>query len=287
MEVAFISGKGGTGKSCICAAFATLGHPVVVADCDVDAANLYLVLNPEQREEEVFHGGHKAVIDAGKCTLCGDCIPYCRFGAISRINGNIEISPIACDGCHLCSRICREKAITMVSNDESRLRSGTFRYGKMVYGWLAPGEENSGKMVSRIKEKAKKLAVESQVPVILLDGPPGIGCPVISTIAGANQVIIITEPTHSGYSDLKRVAGIVAASRANTAVIINKYDLNMELTEIIRNWCQGQNLPVIGNLPYDRQVITAMVNGKSITEWAPGSGISENIKAIWEKLLTA
>lgn len=285
MEIAFISGKGGTGKSSICAAFATLDPRVVVADCDVDAANLYLIFNPTVEQEEVFIGGQKAVIDPVKCTQCGICIPYCRFDAISLKEGVVSISPVDCDGCFLCSRICPEDAISMISNDRSRLRSGNFRNGKMVYGWLAPGEENSGKLVSRVREKAKQIARAAQLSTILLDGPPGIGCPVISTVTGTDRVIIVVEATRSGLSDLERVAAIPAGSDINTSVIINKYDLNAEITREISNWCERHAIPVIGLLPYDDEVVRAMVHAKSITEWDPNSDISKEIRNIWQKIL--
>jgi len=156
MEIAIISGKGGTGKSSLSAAFATLNGNVVLADCDVDAANLFLIFNPVHEEEIIFTSGHKAIINYDLCSGCGLCISYCRFEAISDMNGKVIISEISCDGCFLCSRICPEKAISMLPNNKSRLYSGSFRNGRMVYGRLAPGEENSGKLVSLVREKAKQ-----------------------------------------------------------------------------------------------------------------------------------
>ncbi len=281
MEIAVISGKGGTGKSSISAALATLSECVMIADCDVDAANLYLLFNPTHEEEIVYIGGHKAKLDGTKCNNCGICLEYCRFDAISRIQERITISPTACDGCFLCSRICPQNAINMIQNDQSRLYSGSFRNGKMVYGRLAPGEENSGKLVNMVREKAKKIAKENQLNTIILDGPPGIGCPVISTITGVDQVIIVTEPTISGLHDMQRTYAVVQKFSLKSRVIINKFDLNHALSNTIDLWCKEQEIPVIGYLPFDKQVVEAMVQGMTIIEWAPEQEISKIIRQIW------
>jgi len=285
MEIAVISGKGGTGKSSLSAAFATSGEKVVLADCDVDAANLYLLFNPEHDDEEVYISGHKAVVDTGKCTNCGLCIDYCRFEAISPGEKIINISDISCEGCFLCSRICPEKAIRMIPNDKSRMYSGAFRNGKMVYGRLAPGEENSGKLVNMVREKAKNIAKENGIDNIILDGPPGIGCPAISTITGVDKVIIVTEPTISGLHDLQRATGIVTQSGRKPIVIINKCDLNPSLTEQIQKWCVDNNIKVGGILPFDTKMVESMVKGKSIIEYNPDNNINKEIKKIWNNIL--
>jgi len=285
MEIAIISGKGGTGKSSISAAFATLSDKVVIADCDVDAANLYLLFNPVNDEEEVYISGHKAVLDPGKCTNCRLCINYCRFDAISLINDKVRISEISCDGCFLCSRICPENAIKMVQNDKSRMYSGSFRNGKMVYGRLAPGEENSGKLVNLVREKARNISKENNIEYIILDGPPGIGCPVISTITGTDRVAIVTEPTISGLSDMQRAINITLKFNLLPSVIINKYDLNPSMTDQIREWCIEHGIPVAGLLPFDPIMVESMVQGKSITEFDPENSISRELKKIWNNIL--
>ena len=285
MEIAVISGKGGTGKSSISAAFATLNGKVVVADCDVDAANLYLLFNPSHEEEEVYIAGHKAVIDYSRCTNCQACIDYCRFDAISLRNDKVVISEISCDGCVLCSRICPENAIKMVPNDKSRMYSGSFRNGKMVYGRLAPGEENSGKLVNMVREKAKQVAKENELETIILDGPPGIGCPVISTITGVDKVVIVTEPTISGLHDMQRTIGIVQKFNLGAYVIINKYDLNASMSARIKKWCKENNITITGQLPFDKNMVDAMVQGESITEYNSNLNISKKIKIIWNKIL--
>ncbi len=285
MEIAVISGKGGTGKSSIAAAFATLNEEVVVADCDVDAANLYLLFNPTHEEEIAYISGNKAIIDYHLCTNCGICESYCRFDAIKFIDKKVFISEISCDGCFLCSRICPEKAITMVQNDRSRMYSGSFRNGKMVYGRLSPGEENSGKLVNLVREKAKEVAKENNLGTIILDGPPGIGCPAISTITGVNKVVIVTEPTISGLHDMQRTIEIVHKFNLPAFIIINKYDLNSSMSKHIEEWCNQNEITVVGQLPFDRQVTEAMVQLKSITEINPDHEISKKIKDIWNNIL--
>ena len=282
METAIISGKGGTGKSSISAAFATIENNVVVADCDVDAANLYILFNPSHEEEEVYIAGQKAVIDSTSCTNCGLCKDYCRFDAIFFSEGKTHINDISCDGCRLCCRICPQKAITMADNNKSRMYSGAFRNGRMVYGRLAPGEENSGKLVNLVREKARKISGEYNLDKIIIDGPPGIGCSVISSITGTDNVVIVTEPSLSGLNDLKRALEITAKFKNTTWVIINKYDLNTDLSDIIESYCSEKKILFAGKLGFDPLVVEAMVKCKSIIEYAPDSQISGEIKKIWD-----
>lgn len=278
MEIAVISGKGGTGKSSISAAFATLSEKVVLADCDVDAANLYILFNPTHTEEQVFVSGQKAVIDKDKCTNCGECIDYCRFDAITEIDGEVEISEISCDGCQLCSRICPSSAITMVNEDKSRMYAGDFRNGKMVYGRLSPGEENSGRLVNIVRDKAKEIAKENVLETIILDGPPGIGCPVISTITGVDYVVIVTEPTLSGLHDLKRTLEVTSHFKTKTSVIINRFDLNIEMAQQIEDFCTKNKIKTIAKIPFNSQVVEAMIHCQSIVEYAPKSEVSTLIR---------
>lgn len=285
MEIAVISGKGGTGKSSISAAFASISGNTVLADCDVDAANLYLLFSPVCEEEEVYVAGHKAAIDYEICTQCGLCADYCRFEAIRIRNERVEISEISCDGCFLCSRICPAEAIKMIPNDRSRMYSGSFRYGKIVYGRLAPGEENSGKLVNMVRGKASGISEKNSIEHIILDGPPGIGCPVISTITGTNKVLIVTEPTISGLSDMKRASDTVMKFNLVPDVIINKYDLNPAVTAEIMEWCRSSGISVAGTLPFDQKMVQAMVNGKTITEYDPEGEISSEIRKIWNNIL--
>jgi len=286
MEIAVISGKGGTGKSCISAAFATQEKKVLIADCDVDAANLYLLFKPTIEYKEVYIAGYKAVINYERCTNCGKCIDYCRFDSIHKENGKVTISEILCDGCSLCSRICPENAIEMLQNNKSRMFSGSFRNGKMVYGRLAPGEENSGKLVNIVRQKAKQVAEENNLEIVILDGPPGIGCPVISTITGVDKVIIITEPTISGFRDLQRTLEVVKKFNLECCMIINKFDLNKKMSIYISKRCKEIGINVTDYLPFDVQVVEAMVNCKSITEWNPELVISKRLKKIWNDIIS-
>lgn len=284
MEIAVISGKGGTGKSSLSAALATLDEKLVLADCDVDAANLHILFQPVHEEEEIFTGGQKAVIDRDVCTDCGLCIDYCRFDAIAYSGTRVTITETLCDGCMLCSRICPVNAISMVNSEKSRMYAGSFRNGKMVYGRLAPGEENSGKLVNLVRSKAKQMARAENIDTIIIDGPPGIGCPVISSITGVDQVVIVTEPGMTGFHDLKRILELTSSFSLKTWVIINKYDLNESFTARTENYCKERHIHVAGKIPFDPEVTAAMVHCKSITEYAPESAAARSIRHIRKKI---
>jgi len=286
MEIAVISGKGGTGKSSICSAFISIAKSVVAVDCDVDASNLYLLFSPYKKEEHVFVSGSHAVIDYDKCTNCNLCVNLCRFDAISEINNKVMIFEGSCDGCFLCSRVCPAQAIKMVPADKSRMFAGSFRYGDMVYGYLAPGEDNSGKLVHLLRDKAKKYAEDFGYQTVLLDGPPGIGCPVISTITGADKVVVITEPTISGFHDLRRVIEMVFHFSVQLSVIVNKYDLNPDICKQIENWCTDMNIPVVAYLPFDIRMVDAMVSGKTIIEYNKEAEISRLIEDAYYRIIS-
>jgi len=283
-EIAILSGKGGTGKTCLSAAFANLCSNVVVADCDVDAANLYLILQPENVYEEKFVSGQKAVINRETCDGCGVCIDYCRFEAISYKDGLVTISETSCDGCMLCMRVCGNKSIKMVSRDNSCWYSGTFNNGMMVYARLEPGEENSGKLVNMVRRKAREIAKEIVSNTIIIDGPPGTGCPVISSLTGAKKAIIVTEPTRSGFHDMKRIIELIESFKVKPNVVINKYDLNLDISCQIADWCFDRKISVAGKIPFDVNVVEAMLNCKSIVEWMPKSETSKEIITIWNKV---
>ena len=284
-EIAVISGKGGTGKSSVTAAFATLnGNRVVLADCDVDAANLHIIMEPEIEFSDIYVSGEKAVIDYDKCSICGVCQEYCRFNAISFTDGKYLIDDISCDGCRLCERVCPAKAISMEKSDKSRMHSGTFRNGKMVYGRLEPGEENSGKLVAMVRNKCREIADESDIETILIDSPPGIGCSVISSISGVNYVLVVTEPSLSAKSDLDRTLELLENYDVKKGVVINKYDLSYEITDKVVDFCNSRGVELIGKIPFDPEVVEAMVNRKSVAEWNPHSKVSKEIINIWEKI---
>lgn len=284
MELAVISGKGGTGKSSITSAFATMNRQVVLADCDVDAANLHIIMNPDIEETQVYIAGEKAVIDPNKCTGCRLCEEYCRFDAISSINGICIVDEISCDGCKLCARLCPSKAIEMVPNDKSRMHSGSFRNGKMVYGRLEPGEENSGKLVAMVRSKAREISEREGLETILIDAPPGIGCALISSISGVSDLLIVTEPSISAKSDLNRTLELLENYSSKKYVVINKYDLSPDLTTEVEELCKIYDVSVIGKIPFDRVVVDAMVNRKSIIEFNPDSVVSIELKKIWNTI---
>lgn len=285
-EIAVISGKGGTGKSSVTAAFATLGkNNVVLADCDVDAANLHIIMEPVIESSDIYVSGEKAVIDSEKCSICGVCQEYCRFNAISFTDGKYLIDHISCDGCKLCERVCPAKAISMEMSDMSRMHSGTFRNGKMVYGRLEPGEENSGKLVAMVRNKCREIAAVNDIETILIDSPPGIGCAVISSISGVNYVLVVTEPSLSAKSDLDRTLELLENYDVKKGVVINKYDLSYEITDKVVDFCNSRGVELVGKIPFDPDVVEAMVNRKSIVEWNPHSKVSKEIINIWEKII--
>ena len=285
MEIAVISGKGGTGKSSITAAFATLAKSSVLADCDVDAANMHLIMNPEIRESAVYIAGEKAVIDYSVCRSCGICQEYCRFDAIKFGEDKYEIDEVSCDGCRLCSRICPAGAITMHKNDKSRMHSGVYRYGHMVFGRLEPGEENSGKLVAMVRSKARDIAEKSGIKTILIDSPPGIGCAVISSVTGVDRIFVVTEPSMSAFSDLKRTVELIMRFGTKMSVIINKYDLAPTVTELIEKYCRDNKIELSGKLPFDEEFVHAMVQCKSIIETKPGSDAGIMLSEIWKHLV--
>jgi MinD superfamily P-loop ATPase len=285
MELAIISGKGGTGKSSISAAFTSMQQPVMLADCDVDAANMFILFNPTHEEEQVYIGGEKAVIDYDRCNNCGLCISYCRFDAIKCVNKIVHILEEVCDGCKLCSRICPFEAISIVQNDKSRMYSGSFRYGKMVYGRLAPGEENSGKLVNIVRAKAREIAKKHNIENIIIDGPPGIGCAVVSTITGTDHTLIVTEPSASALHDLKRTIDICNKFNLKIWVTINKADINPDMTEHIIQYCKENNIAIAGLIPFDKSVVEAMVQCKTIMEYRPESLAAKAIITIYNNIL--
>jgi len=283
-EIAILSGKGGTGKTSICAAFATLNKNIILADCDVDAANLHLIMQPQNYVEEQFSTGQKAQVDTDKCTLCQECISYCRFDAISISAHKLAISVTACDGCKLCVRVCPQKAISMFAYNKSRFYIGNFRNGTMVHARLAAGEDNSGKLVAYVKKKAREMAKEKNADIILIDGPPGIACPVIATLSGTDKVLLVTEPTVSGLSDLKRIILLLKNYKGKTYLIINKYDTNENYSHEIVAIALLENIRVLGKIPYNRIFTDAMLNAQSVTEFDPQCEISNTIRNFWNSL---
>ena len=281
-EIVIISGKGGTGKTTITAAFASLVENKVMADCDVDAADLHLILSPEIQHEEDFYSGKTAFIRENDCTLCGKCVEVCQFNAISP---DFVVDPIACEGCGVCVYFCPVDAIDFNDNLSGRWFISNTCFGPMVHARLGIAEENSGKLVTLVRRQAKLLAEKQNADFIIVDGAPGIGCPVISSITGANAVLVVTEPTLSGQHDLERVVNLAANHfQTPTFVCVNKFDLNVEMTDQIKEFCKNNHIHFVGQIPYDTIVTDAMVQAKTIIEFSDGM-ISEEINRMWDRIV--
>ena len=279
-ELTIISGKGGTGKTSVVASFAALAQNKVLADGDVDAADLHLILVPEIRHEEDFMGGRTARINLEVCTECGECLERCQFDAISP---DFVVNRIDCEGCGVCVHFCPVEAIDFPQNICGKWYISETRLGPMVHAKLGIAEENSGLLVSLVRNQARVLAEERGLDTIIVDGPPGIGCPVIASITGASAVLIVTEPTLSGLHDLERVGGLAAHFKIPTLACVNKFDLNEEISDQIANFCARNHIELVGRIPYDTAVTYAMVAGKSIVEFSDGR-VSDAIRAIWHKV---
>ena len=280
-ELIIISGKGGTGKTSLMAAFASLAENKVLCDADVDAADLHLIMDPEVRKRHDFQSGNTAVIDQDKCTECGVCLDLCRWNAISN---DFEVNPIECEGCGVCVHFCPEKAIDFPENTCGEWYISDTRFGPMVHARLGIAQENSGKLVSLVRQEARKLAEEKNLELILSDGPPGVGCPVIASIGGATAVLIVTEPTVSGKHDMERVVQLADHFKVPAMICVNKFDLNIELTRDIENFAKEKGLSCLGRIPFDPIFIKAMVQAQTIFEYNTESKVGQAIKEIWENL---
>jgi len=285
-EIVVISGKGGTGKTSVTASFGILaGEKAVIADCDVDAADMHLLLDPDFSDEHDFYSGEVAVIDNGTCTFCGLCREECRFNAIRIVDGRFSVNPVKCEGCGYCARICPEKAISNKPVKSGRYFVSAIRTGStMVHARLSIGASNSGKLVATVKEVARKQAAKLGVEIILVDGSPGTGCPVISSLAGAGYVVFVTEPTISGFHDLRRVARLTADFKIPAGCIINKSDLNTGIARQVRIFLEDHGITLLGEIPYDAAFSRAITIGKTVVEHDEGR-LSELLKGSWNKLM--
>ena len=267
-EIVIISGKGGTGKTSITTSFAVLGgDDVVVADCDVDAADMHILLQPKNSVSEDFISGELALIDQDMCTQCGKCFDVCRFDAIDVQNGIHKVDDLSCEGCGYCARVCPVEAITNIPQNIGQWHIAETRFKQtFVHAKLKIGADNSGKLVAQVKNKAKEMAKKLNKSYILVDGSPGVGCPVVSSLSGAHLVILVTEPTVSGLHDLKRVYELVKKFHIKAACIINKADLNKEKSEEIIHFLKEEEIVHLANIPYDEMFTKAMTECKSIVE---------------------
>ena len=290
-EIVVISGKGGTGKTSIVAAFAALAKSAVLVDCDVDAADLHLILNPDVKQTNDFSGGKRAAIITDKCIGCDRCMDLCNFEAVHFdgpanhiVSKTYIIDNISCEGCGVCVQFCPVDAIEFKDAINGQWFISDTRFGPMVHARLKPAEENSGKLVSLMRKEAKRLAAEQDKVLILVDGSPGIGCPVIASISGADLVLAVTEPTISAQHDLDRVIELTEHFKIPTAICINKFDINCEVAKVIENKVNQKSLRVIGKIAYDIAVTKAQIAAKSIVEYS-NDGLKNQVISLWESVL--
>jgi len=278
-QLTIISGKGGTGKTTITGAFALLAENKVMADCDVDAADLYLILDARIQQTEKFYGGRSPVVDLGRCTQCGICTDLCRFDAIQ--DGVLDI--VSCDHCGLCVYGCPENAITMREDHSGNWFVSETPYGPLVHARLGIGEENSGKLVTAVRKKASEIAEKENRDLIIIDGPPGIGCPVMASVAGVDMLLAISEPTLSGMHDLNRVLDLSRHFQIPARVCINKFDINPAIADEIEGICQNKGAEVIAKLPFDPCVVHSLVNRKTVIDYPCGE-VTIRITDMWERI---
>lgn len=279
-ELTVISGKGGTGKTTITAAFASLADNAVFADCDVDAADLHLILEPKIKKTMIFHGLKIPSIKKDECIDCKKCYENCRFDAI---DNEINLIKDKCEGCKLCEYICPVNAIDMVDRESGFAYISDTRFGSMAHARLKTAEEASGKLITMVRESAKELCEKEEKDLIIIDGPPGIGCPVISSITGVDMVLVVTEPTLSAVQDLKRIIGVAKHFKIPASVCINKYNINLQNSEDIEKFCNENSIDIVGKIPYDKVFTEAMVKGKNVIEFQEKE-ISNKIEKMWKKI---
>ncbi|NOR18156.1 P-loop NTPase [candidate division WOR-3 bacterium] len=308
-QILVISGKGGTGKTILTASFANLAKNKVMADSDVDAADLHLILHPKIKEKHEFKGLPKAFINQEKCTGCGECAKVCRYGAVVNIDARYKmqarpasqgeagdtryknkknnlqflIDANSCESCAICMHVCPVDAISMKDTISGEWYISETKYGPMVHAKLGIAEENSGKLVSVVRQHAKSLAQEKNLDYVIIDGPPGIGCPVIASLSGVDIALVVTEPTLSGIHDMERVISVAKHFGVQVACVINKFDINLDNTKNIESWCQINNVPIIGKIPYDQSVTESIVHGVPLVEYAENQ-VAYEIKNIWNTL---
>ncbi len=278
-EVVVLSGKGGTGKTSIVGSFAALAKAVALVDCDVDAADLHLLLQPAIREKHEFWSGQVASIDESRCTQCGLCQELCRFKAIK----DFKVDRTACEGCGFCSHICPSEAITMKENLAGHWFISDTRYGPLIHARLGIAQENSGKLVATVRKQAREIAEKQKMDYIISDGPPGIGCPVISSLSGASLALLVTEPTLSGIHDLERVLDVCHYFSVPALVCINKYDINEVNSRQIETYCHTEGADVVAKIPFDNVFTEAMVHGMPVVKYSDGV-VSQQIKRLWQNV---
>ncbi len=284
-EIVVLSGKGGTGKTSITAALASVAENAVFCDNDVDAADLHLIFSPKVKESNVFLGAWLAEIDPEKCTGCGICADKCRFEAIHpNEEGLFSVNEFQCEGCRLCEKVCPADAISSMQSDKNHWFISETRFGTLVHARMGPGEENSGKLVAEVRKNARTIAEAEGRDYIINDGPPGIGCAVISSLTGADAALLVIEPTKSGLHDAARLLELIQNFGIKVYALVNKFDINEEVTTEIEEFLTTKDVPLLAKIPFDKTVVEAMTVGKNIVEYAPDNSISNKMKKVWEKV---
>ena len=283
-EILFISGKGGTGKTSITAAMVHLADNPVICDLDVDAPDLHLILRPELIQQTEFYSGNEAIIDPDKCSACGTCHEMCKYDAVYEADGVYAINPLNCEGCKVCVHFCPEQAIDFPERHCGAWYISRTRMGTMVHAQLFPGQENSGRLVALLRQQARELAEAENKQMIISDGPPGIGCPVISSLSGTDYVVAVTEPTPSGLHDLERVLELCGHFKVPAGIIINKCDLSEQTSRRIEELTLSPDLDLLAKLPFSREVTEAMLQAKAVNELG-SSPLDEELKRAWSKIM--
>lgn len=283
-QITILSGKGGTGKTTLAASLAELADKIVLADCDVDAPDLHMLMKPEILEEEEFRSSKVAFIDEAECVECGRCEEFCRFEAVKKIGQGFKIDPVLCEGCGVCVYVCLSDAVRLIEQVNGHSYISKIENGFMSHALLDPGEENSGKLVSVVRQNAQNIAKKKNIGLILNDGSPGIGCPVIASIGGVDLGIVVAEPTLSGIHDMERALGVLNHFKVHPAVCVNKCDINADNTEKIESYCVEHNVDLIGKIPFDVAVREALVLGQTPIEHSPESRVCKEIFSIFEKI---
>lgn len=283
-QILVISGKGGTGKTIVAASLVVLAKKSLIADCDVDAADLHLLLHPEIKQTRDFTGLPKAIIDQGKCTGCGECIKVCKYNAILKNDDSqYRIDTISCEGCAVCTHICPAQAISMEEHKAGQWFISETQFGTMVHAKLGIAEENSGMLVTTVRKEAQAIAQKNNLEYVIIDGPPGIGCPVIASLTGVDIALIVTEPTLSGIHDMTRVLKLTDSLGIKAACVINKYDININNTEKISDLCYNTETPILGQIPYDESVIESIVAGVPLPMHVDNN-TTAILEQIWQQL---
>lgn len=284
-EVTILSGKGGAGKTSVTAAIASVAENAVFCDNDVDAADLHLIFNPEVKETHTFYGAWVASINEDKCTNCGICKSHCHFDAIHyKEEGGLYINPFQCEGCRLCERVCPVGAITSERSENNFWYVSDSRFGPFVHAKMGPGEENSGKLVTEVRRKAREIAKETGADFVINDGPPGIGCSAISSVTGTNAVLLVVEPTRSGLHDARRLVELVNSFKIPLFAFINKDDINGEVTREIEDYLTQNDIPLLGKWSFDKSLVESMIDKKTVVEYAPESETARSVKSVWEQM---